>query len=166
MAATIRSTMFLALTAAMVLLGSTQARAQNKTRLVPPIGGGEAIPRLGFDSYFDGCGERVTAVHYGSPAWELGIEPGDKILAVNGVRLRYDGHWYELMGRAAYEGHATLAIRDWRSGQVRYRTIDLGGGNPITPKSRVQQNRTGGISVPKSFVPNGNIRRSLERIFR
>ncbi len=152
MAATIRTTALLALAATFVTLLSTQAQAQPpQQRLLLPPGGGSSVPYLGFDSYFAGNGEHVTAVHHRGPARRIGLEPGDTILAVNGVRLRYDGHWYRLVQRAAYQGYVTLAIRDWRSGQVAYRTIRLGGGNPIRPKSG---ERRGGVG------------RTLERLFR
>ncbi len=152
MAATIRTTVFLALATTFLAIGSTQAQAQPpQQRLLLPPGGGYPTPHLGFDSYFAGNGEQVTDVHYGGPAHRIGLEPGDTIVAVNGVRLRYDGHWYQLVRRAAYQGHVTLAIRDWRSGQLAYRTIPLGGGNPIRPKSGVRR---------------GGVERTLDRLFR
>ncbi len=149
MSATLRTTLALALAATIVTFNSPSADAQPpRPKLLPP-GGGPSVPYLGFDSYFAPGGEHVTNVHYGSPAEQMGLEPGDRILAVNGVRLRYDGHWYQLVQRAAYQGHVTLAIRDWRSGQVAYRSVSLGGGNPIRPKSR---EHGGGHGHRRSFV--------------
>jgi predicted metalloprotease with PDZ domain len=100
------------------------------------------VPQLGFMSFFNGYGEQVVSVTPGSLAWEAGLEPHDVVVAVNGARLRYDGHWYALMQDAAYRGHVMLAIRDCRTGQIVRRHIDLGmdsgdfgGGSAITPKS-------------------------------
>lgn len=88
------------------------------------------VPRIGFSSYFDGQGEQVTSVRSGSLAARIGLEPGDVILAVNGQRLTYDGAWYRLMSGAAKRGNLTLAIRDWRTGRIAYRYVNLGGPTP------------------------------------
>jgi len=92
-----------------------------------PSGGYVPVPRLGFDSFYNGSGEQVTAVRRGSLAWRLGLEPGDVIVAVSGLRLQYDGAWYGAMRRAVQQGHVTLAIRDWRTGRIVYRTLNQGG---------------------------------------
>lgn len=133
MAVTLRTGMLSLAALAAVLMGSIQADAGEK--LWPPAQGCVVpVPRLGFSSYYQNGSEHVTAVRNRSLAWEIGLEPGDRVYAVNGRRLRYNGHWYSLMRRAAAEGYITLAIRDWRTGRTAYRNIDLGGGSQITPK--------------------------------
>lgn len=109
------------------------AQADAKDRIWPPPGGG-CVPRLGFNSYFNGWGEHVTSVNCGSLAWSIGLEAGDTIVAVNGMRLTYDGAWYQAMAQAAAQGHVVLAIRDWRTGGMAYRHINL-GGPVVTPKA-------------------------------
>lgn len=118
-----------------ILANGEPAQAQHHI-CPPPQPHIAQAPRLGFSSYFNGCGERVTYVIPRSLAWRIGLEPGDTIVALNGSRLSYDGAWYNLIAMAAYEGHVTLAIRDWRTGRIVYRHIDLGTGPVITAKKR------------------------------
>lgn len=126
---------FALLTASALALLATGQAAQAQQRIWPPSQCQTVhIPRLGFSSYFNGYGEHVTSVIPGSLAWNIGLEPGDTIVAVNGTRLTYEGAWYEVVAQAAYQGHLTLAIRDWRSGRVVYRHVDFGNGPPSTPK--------------------------------
>jgi predicted metalloprotease with PDZ domain len=132
-----------AVAAAIVIVGSSQAEAQlfrfrlrPRVQVAPPVvvtspavvatpAIAHPTPYLGFASHFDGVGEHVNAVQYGSAAWRIGLEPGDRILAVNGVPIRYHGHGLQLLQAAAYQGHVTLAIRDWRTGLIANRTLSL-----------------------------------------
>ncbi|WP_425396506.1 hypothetical protein [Aeoliella sp.] len=138
-----------ALTLAALL--ATDASAKPKAYLVggnvapaiqPPITNPIYLPKFGFQSYnLSGVGERVTFVNCHGIARNLGLEPGDTILAMNGMPLTYHGAWNQALTQAVYQGgHVTLAIRDIRSGAVVYRSAFLGGGpgpmpGPITPKS-------------------------------
>ncbi|HOM17893.1 MAG TPA: PDZ domain-containing protein [Thermoguttaceae bacterium] len=98
------------------------AMAEEKAGVTP-------IPRLGFCSYFNGEGEYVTEVFEGSIAWEIGLEPDDVIVAVNGYRLNHDGAWYRAMRRAVLQGYARLAIVDCRTGYIVHRTVHFGHGH-------------------------------------
>jgi len=120
-----------------------------QTRLLLRPDSGYAAPRLGFDSYFDGYAEVVTNVRWGSPAARIGLEPGDRVLAINGRRLRHEGQWYDEIRRAVHEGHVTLAIRDWRTGRIAYRTHHLGGGPVITPKYAPHPGHGPAVITPK-----------------
>ncbi len=84
------------------------------------------VPFLGFDSFFDGTGEQVTAVQYGSAAWRMGIEPRDTIVAVNGVAISYAGHGEQLVRSARYQGRLVLSIRDYHTGLLVNRSLSLG----------------------------------------
>lgn len=155
MAATIRNSVLAVLAAAAVVACTDCAEAQLRFRLrrslrvaprhivVTAPQTVHAIPFLGFDSYFDGSGEVVTSVQYGSRAWNIGLESGDKVLTVNDVPLRYQGHGLQLLQGAAYDGCVRLSIRDWRTGLVAYRTIDLGSSTIAPASSRMLIRPTG-----------------------
>jgi hypothetical protein len=98
------------------------------------------LPKFGFSSFnISGYGERVTHVRWGGLAAQLGLEPGDTILNVNGFRLSYHGSWNDALHRAmASGGSVRLRIRDVRTGLVVSRHMHLGGViGPITPKIHV-----------------------------
>ena len=137
MATTIRRTVLAALAAAMVVACTAQTEAQIRFRLRPTVRLAPRVvvttpsvsysaPYLGFSSYFDGSGEQLTAVQYGAAAWRIGLEPGDKILAVNGVPIRYHGHGLQLLRAASVHGQVSLSVLDRRTGLVAHRTIVLG----------------------------------------
>jgi hypothetical protein len=130
----LRTVALLAVSAVALLATQQSGQAQDRvqTRIQPFVGG---VPRLGFLSYFNGQGERVVRVTPNSRAWDIGLEPRDVIVAVNGVRIRYEGHWFDLMANAAARGHAVLSIRDCRTGFIVRRHIALGGGPVITAKT-------------------------------
>jgi predicted metalloprotease with PDZ domain len=150
MSALLKRTMFAALAATLTVAVAAPAEAQLRFRLRPsqrvvprvvappvvisphvvtyqtaPIVA-QPVPYLGFESCFDGSGEEITAVHYGTAAWRIGLEPGDRVIAVNGVALRYNGHGLRLLQAATYQGHVTLTIQDGRTGLLVNRTIGLG----------------------------------------
>jgi hypothetical protein len=100
----------------------------------------DCLPRFGFSSFnIAGIGERVTFVQWGGLASQLGLEPGDVILSMNGYRLTYHGSWSDALYRAmATSGHVRLRIRDVRTGFVAVRQMYIGGGiGPVTPKIHV-----------------------------
>lgn len=104
------------------------SRLGPKQQRLAPRGG--ELPRLGFYSKFmhryGFVGEYVTRVDYHSPAFYIGLEPGDIILSVNGHALHTPKCWYESIAKAAkHDGWVTLKIRDMRSGRVVYRTANL-----------------------------------------
>jgi membrane-associated protease RseP (regulator of RpoE activity) len=100
------------------------------------------LPQFGFASFnIAGVGERVTFVQWGGLASQLGLEPGDLILSMNGFRLSYHGAWNDALQYAvANGGWVQLAIRDVRTGHLAYRQTFIGDGHivgPITPKIHV-----------------------------
>jgi len=123
----------LAVTAATMMFtatGEAQAAPEAKLRIAPGPGYIAPVPKLGFNSYFNGFGEKVTFVRWGSRAGQIGLEPGDTIVRVNGVRLNYHGAWHQAMQNAAAMGQVQMLIRDWRTGAFVHRTVWLGYPGP------------------------------------
>ncbi len=97
------------------------------------------LPKFGFQSYnLSGIGERVTYVQCHGLAADLGLEPGDIVLSLNGMPLTYHGAWNQALQSAMYQGGMVqLAIRDVNTGAIVYRNTFVGGTpgvGPITPK--------------------------------
>ena len=80
----------------------------------------DQAPQLGFSGYLiHGTGEYVVSVDRATPAAQIGLEPGDGILALNACQLACEGVWYQAMARAAAtNGTITLKIRDGRTGRI------------------------------------------------
>lgn len=142
-----RSTTLTALALSIAALLTTTATAQTQfvkvqktvpyvnPHVVPPI----SLPKFGFQSYnLSGIGERVTYVQCHGLAKDLGLEPGDTIVAMNGFALTYHGAWNDALANAMMQGGSVqLAIRDVRTGYIVYRSTFLGGmpvPGPVTPK--------------------------------
>ncbi len=134
MKALTKSAVLAGLTLALVAAAATPANAQ--TARMWPSTGGMRLPVLGFQSFFNGNGEQVTGVYRGSTAAQMGLEPGDVIVALNGTPLDYDGAWRDALTDAVAQGHVVLAIWDWRTGNVAYRHLPLGYGPQVTTKGR------------------------------
>ena len=67
------------------------------------------LPKFGFSSFnINGYGERVTYVQWGGLAAQLGLEPGDTILSMNGFRLNYHGSWNDALYSAMSSGGQVL----------------------------------------------------------
>ena len=127
---------------AVVALSATAS--QPKALLIAPEHGHDyCLPQFGFSSFnIHGVGERVTFVRWGGLASQLGLEPGDLIVSMNGFPLTYHGAWNDALSQAVYNGGwVQLAIRDVRTGLLAYRQTFLGGSGPIvgpvTPKIHV-----------------------------
>jgi predicted metalloprotease with PDZ domain len=153
MAPKIRTIAVAALAAALVFACTSTTEAQIRLRLRPRVHVAPPVvvtspvisqptPFLGFSSYFDGVAEQVTAVQYGTAAWRMGLEPGDRILSVNGIPLRYHGHGEQLVRSAAYRGQLTMAIRDRRTGLVTHRRVALSSQPVILGSSYVVHKRS------------------------
>lgn len=102
------------------------------------------LPKFGFNSFnIGGVGERITFVQWGGLAAQMGLEPGDTVLAMNGFPLSYHGAWNDALLSAMQNGGLVqLTIRDVRTGWIANRQLFLGGGGvygPITPKYQVTQ---------------------------
>jgi predicted metalloprotease with PDZ domain len=105
-----------------------------KSYLVAP-GEPYGLPKFGFSSStIYGYGERVVFVRPGSRASQLGLEPGDVLLSLNGYKLTYSGSWSDALSRALYDGnYIRLKIRDVRTGNVFFREtyVNYGGNGPV-----------------------------------
>ncbi len=78
------------------------------------------VPNLGAQGYGSAQGVVVTGVSYGSAAWRLGLEPGDRIVQINDqcVRTNQDVQAVLLQALAYQNGQITVLIDDVRSRQV------------------------------------------------
>jgi len=157
----------LALLASLTLVGlvsSTFASQPNALLLAPEPD--YYLPKFGFSSFnINGYGERVTHVRWGGLASQVGLEPGDTILSMNGYRLNYHGSWNDALSQAMAEGGLVrLRIRDVRTGHIAFRQIYVGGGyGPVTPKSHYTGNDWHGPVTMKSQVgPQRNHHGSFE----
>ena len=95
------------------------------TPLIPPPV--PSVPTLGYTyQVVPGYGFQVTSVVWGSPAARLGLEAGDMVLSINGVRMTYLGADVPVRAHAARQsGWVNLAIRDVRTGVVQFRSTNL-----------------------------------------
>ena len=111
--------------AALVALGAASVATAAPNAYLAP-----STPRLGY--YYNvipGYGYRVVNVYWGTPAQRMGLEVGDTILSINGYSLTYNGAHVPAMQQAQYNGGwCTLRIRDWRTGWVVTRSVNLYGG--------------------------------------
>lgn len=126
-------------TAALVLMvGLSLSAFVTKSKAASPpnallLAPGEpyGLPKFGFSSStIYGYGERVVFVRPGGRAAQLGLEPGDVIVSLNGYRLSYSGSWNDALSRAIYDGGLVqLRVRDVRTGSIRLREtyVDFGG---------------------------------------
>lgn len=108
---------------------SNQSYPQNGGKW-QPVKKQRPMPKLGLNSQFGWNkgvqGEHITAVSYGSQAAQLGLQPGDTILAVNGLPLRTADCWQTQLGRAReHDGWVTLKIHDSWTGNTAYRSANL-----------------------------------------
>jgi hypothetical protein len=119
----------------------TVSASQPKALLLNPNPGPSFyLPKFGFDSFnIYGVGDRVTYVRWGGLASQMGLEPGDVILSMNGFPLHYHGAWNDALLSAMQSGGLVqLTIRDVRTGWIAQRQVFVGGGyGPITPKYHV-----------------------------
>ncbi len=112
---------------------NANAAPPKKTLLLKPIAPGEpyGLPKFGFaSSTIYGYGERVVFVRPGGRASQLGLEPGDVIVSLNGYRLTYSGSWNDALSRALTNGGLVrLSVRDVRTGNTYFRSIYVGYDN-------------------------------------
>jgi hypothetical protein len=87
--------------------------------------------------YLD-TGARVTGVIPGTPAWQVGLEPRDVIVTVDGYQIGYVGrHFYEisneLNARAERSGWVRLLVQNCRNARLvnlDVRLAQIGAGFP------------------------------------
>ena len=115
---------------ASAFVAPTLAAPPAKALLLTP-GESYGLPKFGFSSStIYGYGEQVVHVRYGSRAAQLGLEPGDVILSLNGYSLTYPGSWNDALSNALYDGNfIRLKVRDVRTGHVYFRETFVGYNN-------------------------------------
>lgn len=132
-----RTVLMLLTSFALPSFATATVEASHPQALLLAPGSDYGLPRFGFSSFsIGGVGERVTYVRWGGLASQLGLEPGDIILSMNGYRLTYHGSWNDALYEAvANGGWVQLRIRDVHTGHVAFRQTFVGGGGvgPITP---------------------------------
>jgi predicted metalloprotease with PDZ domain len=126
------------------LSSAEAAEGRAELRLYPGPGGPEA-PRLGIYGHMEwGLGMVVDSVVWGTPAWRIGLEPGDVIRAINGRWIRSEFDYFQ--GLRYSGGFARIVVQDVRTGALVSRTAFLGGeyssggtvaGLEITPRVRL-----------------------------
>jgi len=120
-----------------------RAAPQGQDRIAP---GYPAPPRwwLGVYAYNTSTGVVITRVTPGSPAARAGLEPRDRIVAVEGYQVGYvQRRLYplgpELQTRAGRGGEVGLLVQNWRNGELTNMTVRLGSPRtrwPDRPRER------------------------------
>jgi hypothetical protein len=134
---------------------ASAAPPQNKLLFAPgePYG----LPKFGFSSStIYGYGERIVSVRFGSRAAQLGLEPGDVLLSLNGYKLTYSGSWNDALSRALYDGnYVRLKVRDTRTGNIYFREtyVDYGNG-PVQHFKKSPTNFNGPHNDDHNFGPS------------
>lgn len=89
--------------------------------VAPPIVVTSAMPvhgpyRLGFRGVDVGWGVEIVSLDYGGTAAQLGLEPGDVIVELNGRRVMNINDYHAIMARSG--GFVQLVVRDHRTGTI------------------------------------------------
>lgn len=74
-------------------------------------------------------GAEVRNVYFGTPAQRLGLESGDVITSINGMRVNKSNSLYSVLqnaGNMSQNGVVLLGLSDVRTGNVLYRRVRLG----------------------------------------
>jgi hypothetical protein len=122
------------LTVASIAASSAVASQPQPLLIAPgePNGPYFPLPKFGFSSFNTGYGERVTGVSWNGRAAQLGLQPGDVILSMNGITLSYTGSWNDALRTAIMNGGwVQLRIRDRNTGFVAFRQTFVGGYGPV-----------------------------------
>lgn len=72
--------------------------------------------RLGFRGIDVGWGVEIVSLDYGGTAAQIGLEPGDVIVQLNGRRVMSINDYHAIMARSG--GFVQLVVRDHRTGTV------------------------------------------------
>jgi S1-C subfamily serine protease len=126
MTATLRTFAFTAIVLAIAGVSTTaSAQIRSGIRLYPgPIV--PETPRLGITGHFHfSHGMEVESVVYGSPAYRMGLEPGDHIRSINGRWLNTESDYFRALNLS--HGHMRLLIEDVHTGALVSRSAYLGG---------------------------------------
>lgn len=94
--------------------------------------------RLGVYAYNTSTGVVLSRVVPHSPAWNAGLEPGDRIVTVTGYQVGYVNRVLyplgeELQARAGRNGRVRLLLQDRRSRQLINRDVQLEQRGPWNP---------------------------------
>jgi S1-C subfamily serine protease len=123
--------------------------AQAQIRVQPYLlsGSGHShVPRLGFQGHFDyGYGMHVDHVFYGSPAFRMGLEPGDVIRAINGRWLATQNDYFRELSYSG--GYVRLIVQDVRTGRLVTRSAYLGDAVPYGSTGGLQLHGHRGINI-------------------
>ena len=130
------------------------AQAQPQVKIAPsPAIAPQAPPQLGFMGQMEWDGIRVLNVFWNTPAKRIGLEPGDKIVKVNGIWIRSIQQYQFALGR--YNGSVNLLVQDVRTG----RYVSANGWVPMN-NGPVLYNKSQPMpaikSVPKGTKQKGN----------
>lgn len=74
-------------------------------------------------------GAEIRNVYFGTPAQRLGLESGDVITSINGMRVNKSNSLYSVLqnaGNMSQNGVVLLGLSDVRTGNVLYRRVRLG----------------------------------------
>jgi len=118
----------LAAVAVLALGVATEATAKDRLYLVKPkpTCPNQPIPKLGFWGVQTCHGMKVVEVRRGTIAWKIGIEPGDIIVSIDGIRLTRKGDYEYALRRAGRR--IDLRVQD-----VRGRGTFLLHANLVSP---------------------------------
>ncbi len=83
------------------------------TRLIDPNPGFRDLPKLGFYGYVTRDGMVVTDVRRNTPAWRVGLEKGDVIVAVDGFWITREGDYERALSHSRGR-HVDLRVADVR----------------------------------------------------
>lgn len=98
---------------------------RDASAVTPTPTGHDQLPDfgLGIDGELTKNGIRFLRVARDGPAARAGLEAGDVMLSVNGVRIRTADDWVDVMSNA--DGNLHVSVRDVRTGNPVTREVDL-----------------------------------------
>lgn len=94
------------------------------TRLIDPNPGFRDLPKLGFYGYVTRDGMVVTDVRRNTPAWRVGLEKGDVIVAVDGYWITREGDYERALSHSR-GNHVDLKVADVRGRGTFLVHVDL-----------------------------------------
>ena len=117
-----------ALTALTLIAGFSLANTNTATAQ-PPYTRVAPGYTLGVSGFHSNGGFRIDSVVEGSVAQQVGLEPGDVILRINGQSVATQSGWVQAINNSG--GQVQLAVRNVRDGGIVMLDANLGGSPPI-----------------------------------